>query len=240
MVLKQIMHYLNDMNRFPSTNIDHVMCYFRPENKFPRVVFGGFAKTFKNPKACSMDLFSYLSYPGLSVGTKLPQGWELKECTTYDYWELAQFYNCRSGGLMMDALFSDRMEPQCRPLEEMYNKSGFFRKWETYALSHQGELYAVFIVNQSNLGLNLSELTNGIKVIVTKPESLSWDILSIGVAQLTGTFKMGKVPILIYPFDYVQAQHIPYDKKYQLWILDVNYGSDYINYVQKKFKMAYH
>jgi hypothetical protein len=240
MVLKQIMHYLNDMNRFPSTNIDHVMCYFRPENKFPRVVFGGFAKTFKNSKACSMDLFSYLLYPGLSVGTKLPQGWELKECTAYDYWELAQFYNCRSGGMMMDALFSDRMEPECRPLEEMYNKSGFFRKWETYALSHQGELYAVFIVNQSNLGLNLSELINGIKVIVTKPESLSWDILSIGVAQLTGTFKMGKVPILIYPFDYVQAQHIPYDKKYQLWILDVNYGSDYINYVQKKFKMAYH
>ena len=239
MVLKQIMHFLNDMNRFPSTDIEHVMCYFRPENKFPRVVFGGFARRFKNPKACSMDLFSYISYPGLSVGTKLPQGWELKSCNAYDYWELTQFYNSRSKGMLIDALFSDRIEPECKPLEEMYDKSGFLRKWETYALSHQGELHAVFIVNRSNLGLNLSELTNGIKIIVTKPESLSWDTLSIGVAQLTGIFRMEKVPILIYPFDYVQNQSIPYDKKYQLWILDVGYGSEFIDFVQQKFKVAF-
>lgn len=240
MVLKQLMHYLNDMNRFPSTDIDHVMCYFRPENKFPRVVFGGFAKTLKNPKACSMDLFSYVSYPGLSVGTTLPKGWTLRECTPFDHWELAQFYNYLSGGLMVDALFSGRVEPECTPLEEMYKKSGFVRRWETYALSHQNEVYAVFIVNRSNLGLNLSELINGVKVIVTKSERLPWSTLSIGVAQLTGTFNRERVPILIYPFDYVQAQHIPYDKKYQLWIMDVSYGSEYITYVQKKFKMAYH
>jgi hypothetical protein len=64
-VLKQIMHHLNDMCRLPSAKMDYVMSYFRPENKFPNTVFGGFAKDTKDPQGCSMDLFSYLPYTGL-------------------------------------------------------------------------------------------------------------------------------------------------------------------------------
>ncbi|MBW1912508.1 MAG: pilus assembly protein PilZ, partial [Deltaproteobacteria bacterium] len=67
-VLKQIMHYLNDMYRLPSAKMDYVMCYFQPANKFPDRVFGGFARSLKNPRGCSMDLFAYLPYTGLSLG----------------------------------------------------------------------------------------------------------------------------------------------------------------------------
>ena len=56
-VLKQIVLYLNDMHRLPSTKIDQMMVYFRPENRFPDSVFGGFARSKENTGVCSMDLF---------------------------------------------------------------------------------------------------------------------------------------------------------------------------------------
>ena len=54
-------------------------------------------------------------------------------------------------------------------LDVVYKKVGFHRKLKAYSLSQQGELGAVLIVNQSDLGLNFSELLNGIKILVTNP-----------------------------------------------------------------------
>jgi hypothetical protein len=77
-VLKQIIHYLNDIHRLPSAKMGYVLSYFRPENSFPDRVFGDFARVLKNRRGCSVDLFSYLPYTSLSLGTKLPEGWSLR------------------------------------------------------------------------------------------------------------------------------------------------------------------
>ena len=66
-VLKQIMHYFNGLYRLPAVEMDYMMFYFRPENSFPDHFFGGFARHFNNPRACSIDLFSYLNYPKSGV-----------------------------------------------------------------------------------------------------------------------------------------------------------------------------
>ena len=97
-VLKQIVMYLADMHRLPSTNIDHMMVYFRPENKFPDRVFGGFARSKENTGVCSMDLFGYLPHSGLSMTIDLPPGWSVNECLAIDLWELNLFYRNCSGG----------------------------------------------------------------------------------------------------------------------------------------------
>ena len=62
-VLKQLIYSLIDMHRFPSAHLDYVIAYYRPENKFPALFFGGFAEDCGNPQHCSLDLFTYLSYP---------------------------------------------------------------------------------------------------------------------------------------------------------------------------------
>ena len=62
---------------------------------------------------------------------------------------------------------------------------------------------------------------------------------STAIAQLTSAFNMRKVPILFYPFDYVKANRIPFEKQYQLWILNVRFGFEYLEYMQKKFRMSY-
>ena len=239
MVLKQMMHYLNDMCRLPSAKMDYVICYFRPENKFPRLVFGGFARTLNNKRGCSTDLFAYLPYTTLSLTSELPEGWALDICSDQDLWALKRFYMHYSGGLLLEALGIGQKESGEEPLEDIYGKAGFHRRCEAYSLRHRGELVAVLIVNQSDLGLNFSELLNGIKILVTRPEALPWNILSTAVGKLAAGYDTEKVPVMFYPFEYVQAKGIPYEKRYQLWTLNVRYGQEYMEFMQRKFKVSY-
>ena len=238
-VLKQIIHYLNDMHRLPSAKMDYVMSYFRPEKIFPARVFGDFARTLDNPRGCSMDLFSYLPYTSLSLGMKLPEGWSLRESSKLDLWDLKRFYSEHSGGLLIDAFGLAQEDSEGESLEEVYSRLGFLRSRTAYSLTHKDDLNAVLIVNRSNLGINLSELLNGITVLVTNSEGLPWNVLSTVIAQLTGAYNMERVPVLFYPFNYVEAERVPYEKHYQLWILNVRYGNEYMEYVQKRFKISY-
>ncbi len=236
-VLKQIMNYLNDMHRLPSTKITYVVSYFRPENKFPDRVFGGFSRSLKRGKVCSIDEFSYLPYTGLSLGNKLSGGWSISSCTAIDLWRLNRFYNCHSGGLLLEALGLGQEKLSARSLEETYSREGFYRRVETYSLTCNNELYAVLIVNQSNVGLNLSEVLNCIKILVTNPEGLPWNILSSAIGQLIGGYNMERIPVLIYPLDYVKANRVPYEKVYHVWILDVRHGDEYMKYMNEKFRL---
>lgn len=239
-VLKHIINYLNDMYRLPSAKMDYVVAYFRPQNRFPKSVFGGFAHYLNNQHGCSMDLFAYLPHTSLSLGAQLPKGWVLQKSTELDLWELMRFYNNSSGGLLLEAMGINQEKSNGKSLEAIYSRLGFLRTRYAYSLSFEGEIYAVLIVEQSDLGINLSELLSGIKVIVINPKELPWNILSIAISNLTGKYNMDKVPILFYPFDYVEANRIPFEKQYMIWVLNVQYGNEYMEYMQKKFRMNYH
>ncbi|MBW1996878.1 MAG: PilZ domain-containing protein [Deltaproteobacteria bacterium] len=238
LVLRQIMHYLNDMYRLPSSNMDYVMCYFRPENRFPNLVFGRFARALKNPKGCSMDLFSYLPHTSLSLGARFPEGWTLKESSKGELWELERFYDHHSGGLMVEALGLNTEDREPSSLEEEYSRSGFVRKCRSYSLLKGNELCAILVVNQSDLGLNLSELLNGIKILVVDPET-PWDVLSVAIGKLTKQYYTERVPIMCYPFEYIEKNKIPHEKEYQLWVLNVQCGNEYLEYMQRKFRIGY-
>ncbi|MFW6146829.1 MAG: hypothetical protein ACOC6B_00375 [Thermodesulfobacteriota bacterium] len=238
-VLKQIMYYLNDLYRLPSAKMDYVICYFRPENKFPNIVFAGFAHYLKNPRGCSMDLFSYLPYTRLSIGALLPEQWSLEESSTMDLWDLSRFYGYSSGGLLLNALGLNRQGFIDKSLEKLYGRLGFLRKLNAHSLKHKGKLNAVLIVNQSDLGMNLSELLNGVKVIVTNPNELPWSVLSVAIAHLIQVYHTDRVPVMLYPHQYVKDQRVPCEKHYQLWILNVQYGNEYLEYMQQKFRISY-
>jgi hypothetical protein len=239
-VLTQILHYMNDIYRLPSAKVDYVFSYFQPENRFPNIVFGGFTRTLKNPKGSSLDLFSYLIYPTLSLGSRLPEGWLLQECSSLDLWELNRFYNHHSGGLLLDILQLGHKNSSGESIENLYDRLGFMRRWKAYSLTHYGELNAVLIVDQSNLGLNLSDLLNSIKILITDSEGLPWEILSTAINQLTGVYQTERVPILIYPSDYLEAKNAPYEtKKYLLWIFGAHLIRQFTEFLRRKFRLSY-
>jgi len=245
-VLRQIIYFINDGRRLPSVKMDYLMSYFRPDNKFPERVFGGFTRSLKNPEGCSMDTFAYLTFSRPRTYTKLPENWSLenwslRECSAIDLKELNRFYNNSYKGLLLDALYLGHSDPGDESIEKLYGKFGFIRKYKTYALTRGGDLNAVLIVNQSSTGINLSDLLNAITILVFNQDGLPWDTLNKAIELLAVLYtNMRQIPVLIYPLEYIGKKSIPYERQYQLWILNLRYGRKYAEYMQKNFKIGYY
>ncbi|MHB8137761.1 MAG: hypothetical protein ACYDGO_05155 [Smithellaceae bacterium] len=236
-VLKYIMHYFNGLYRLPTVGMDYMMFYFRPENRFPDHFFGGFARHFKNPRACSLDLFSYFNCPTSCTLEPLPDGWSLGECTVTDLEELNRFYRNTSNGLLLDVLRLDKEGDEGVLLAELYARHGFIRSCHSLSLTQHGRLKAVLVVNHSNVGLSLSDFLNGITILVTDAAGLPWPILSAAISQVVGNYRIDQIPILVYPSDYFKMQEVPiFDKKYNLWIIDAHCAREYSEYMMENIK----
>jgi hypothetical protein len=237
-VLKNILGFSEGLFRYPSIRMDYLIFYFRPENRFPNLFFGGFTRYFRNSRGCSLDLFAYLSHPKHGVQNPLPQGWQLRNFEAHHLPELERFYRNASGGLLLDILPFDRRNKGEESLEEVYRRKGFLRQCNIHTLFQGESLKAVLIVNRSNFGINLSELLNGIKVIVTDPAGLPWEILNTALAELTPDYPADTVPLMIYPASYPSEKAIPVDKRYLLWIIATQHGKTLREYLATNTRMS--
>lgn len=240
-ILKQIVRYFDGLYRLPSVGMDYMMFYFRPENHFPNHFFGGFARYLNNPRACSLDLFSHLNYPTSCILQPLPEGWSLEPCTDTDVEELNRFYQKASGGLLLDVVRLGKNNEEGKVLSRLYARYGLTRSYQGISLKQNGSLKAVLIVNQSDAGLSLADFLNGIKILVIDEAGLPWPILSAAISQLAGNYKIEQIPILVYPSDYLSTQGITLGRQYNLWIMDVDYGQEYGEYMMEntKFKLKF-
>lgn len=236
-ILKQVIRYFDGLYRLPSVKMDYMMFYFRPDNSFPDHFFGGFARHINNPRACSMDLFSYLNFKMSSICEPLEEGWFIEPCTASDISELGRFYRDTSGGLLLDVLRMDKKEHGDEPLSQLYSRFGFRRSWKCYALKRNKTLKAVLIADQSDQGLSLSDFLNGIKILVIDSDGLSWKNLSAAIFQLKNLYPIDKIPIMIYPSNYLETKGVTCEKQYNLWILDAKYGLQYGEYMMENTKL---
>lgn len=237
MVLRQITHYINGSYRLVSGGMDYIMAYYQPVNEAMRAIFGGFVDYLGNPKGSSLDLFSYLYFHKSSFNPALPSDWILRECIPSDFVKLTNFYEEYSGGLLLDAL---DLDSPMKSLKESFVKAGFKRNCETFCLCFKEEQAAFFIVNQSDMGLNLCDLLNSIKIIIANNEGLKWDIIAAAINKLSSFYKEDNITLLVYPSDYLRGQGISDNKNYQLFILKNDpYLENYTEYMERKFRMRY-
>jgi hypothetical protein len=155
---------------------------------------------------------------------------------TQDLFELKNFYEFYSGGLMLNAL---ELDPDSGDLDELaaaYEKADLKRERCLFSLKKEGSLKAVFLVNVSDIGLNLSELTSSIKVIVIDHDGLTKDVLSPAFSSLFEKFESNDIPVLLYPASNAKNSEIPYKKSYNLWILNMQYIDQYFSYIQRYFR----
>ena len=225
-VLEQIMNYMEAIFRYPSAGMDYFMFYFRPNNAFPEYFFGGANQYVNNPAATSIDTFSYLySY---STGTKeiLPEGWYLEDSSAQDLAELEKVYAARSGGLMLKAFNLQAGRSDDRAVRDEYAALGLMRKKNVYSLKRQDELKAVLIVDQSDMGVNMSELLNCIKAVVID-EKVPWKILESAIRDAGRVYRKSKVPVLIYPNDYTAKNGVEVEKDYRLLVINSEHGEQF-------------
>jgi hypothetical protein len=238
-VLDQIGRMINDSHRLYSLHMDYMICYYRPDNKFPTRVFGGAAKSIKDPKGCSLDGFAYFHFrPSTGSMSDLPAGWQICEIQPDDLQELADFYDHASGGLMLDAIDLTPDKLNCDNLGREYEQAGLTRQRQLFSLKQNGNLQAIFMVNTSDVGLNLSDITNCVKVFVTDSEELNVGLLQAAirsVAQIAGKIDF---PTLLYPAAWADEQEIAYEKIYNLWVCSLQYSDEYFRYLRRLLRFV--
>jgi len=232
-VLNQVRDYVHDYRHMPSSHMDFLVCYFRPNNKFPYRVFGRFSLFLNNPSICSTDSFAYLnfSFKSNSVGPD-ENRWKIEASTTDDLSELASFYDYLSGGLLIKALDLGPDQDDTNNLNDEYKKLGLKREKYVYSFKNGGELKAIILVLVSDPGVNLSGLTNCLHVFVLDSEELSPDVLYRHIAKLSPHYVEDEIPMLLYPISYADNQGIPYDKEYQLWAFDTRYTEKFYEFMK--------
>jgi hypothetical protein len=240
-VLNQIGRFINDSHNLYSAHMQYVFCYFRPDNKFPDRIFGGMGRMLKDQTRCSLDTFAYFHFRRPIPGSgDLPALWEMTSARSEDLQELECFYRQKSGGLMLNVLDLDHEMTDRDSLSREYRKLGFKRESHLFSLKKNHGLKAVFIVNVSDIGLNMSNLTNAVKVIVLDNDDLPKEVLLAALTQVSAKYDENEVPVLVYPVGYAEAQGITYEKLYTMWILNMQNTDDYFRYLESMIKTIQH
>ena len=221
LVLDQLSRFIQETRCVGNLHMDHLACYYRPQNRFPQRFFGGFAQSFNDPANCSIDLFAYLRISHQPFSEEaLSDRWQLLPAVDKDVVDLTDFYNDHSGGLTLKAMDLEPAGWGADNLSQDYRRVGL--KWERhwFALRHGGRLKAFIIANVSDIGLNFSDLTSCLQVIVTDAEGLDPDIFIQAVRRVSRVAGLQEIAVLVYPAAYPQDLNIPFEKSYNLWIVD--------------------
>jgi len=237
-VLKQVGTYVNEFHLHPSTRMDYVMCYFRPDNKFPNRVFGGVAHHMNDPKRSSLDSFAYFHLTP-EMG-KEDCFYQLFPAQEEDLKAFQGIYEKTSSGLMIEALDLVGGKELDEELNKEYGELGFQRERYFFSVHQNGVCQAIFMVVRSNAGLNLSNLTNCVHAFVLEPDRLDPKVLFHALQSLRRYFLKDRMPILVYPESYMRERSLPYEKTYTLWVLSMEATDDYFKALESIFKRPMH
>lgn len=228
---------VNEAQALYSAHMDYVLCFFRPENRFPQRIFGGVANHYDDPSLCSVDTFDYFHYRK-EYDLKWRDGgvWELAPAQEEDLLDLEAFYSNTSGGLMLQGMDLTPQQPEDATLQESYQKAGFQRERSLFALQKEGRTVALFMLLRTEVGLNLSNLTNAITVLVLDNKALPREAFFTAVSMLAAKYPHDEIPVLTYPPDYAASQSIEVEKQYNLWVLDCQHLDPYFEFCNNYFK----
>ena len=232
-VMEHILQYINECHTLASAKMDYIACYFRPNNKFAYKVFGGAARALEDPKKCSLDEFAYFHHEPDTKNQQLPEQWSLTPTGRDDLFILQFWYKNQSDGLMLEGLDLDQdAEANDKVTNQDYELAGFRRTRNLFSLKKDDELLAIFVANQSDLGLNMSDLTNCVQIFILDETMLDENNLSIILTQLSNQYDQEELPVLIYPKDTADTLGVEYEKTYSLTVLNLDYISPYLLFMQ--------
>jgi hypothetical protein len=223
-VLRQVSDFHNDVHVLNPWQMRYVTGIWRPNNEFPAKVFGQLATNLGDPSLCSTDTFAYLrtTLDTCRRWDDLQGPWEVAKANREDIYEFEGYYHCQSGGLLCEAfdLTVDSFE-DCTVADE-YARSGLKRNRHLYAVRYGLELKALVEVQDSDTGLNLSELTNAVYIYVLDANMVTPKILEFIQCMVTVKHKRESLTVMLYPSHYAQRYQLNISKEYTVWILKLN------------------
>lgn len=230
-VLRQLSDFINDSYALDPVQMRYVAGIYRPENRSPNRFFGGFAKKVNDPKKTSTDLFAYYKNSEDACerwGEEAAGPWQIERANSGDMVDFCGFYDKVSGGLLAKAfdLTPDSFDDSS--LSEAYKKSGLKRFRHLYAIRKDGDLKALVDVQDSDTGLNMSELTNTINFYVLDQEEFTPDTFEMVRCVVAVKHNKCSHPVLLFPTSYVEKYNLVPDKYYEVWLLNLDYSDLYM------------
>jgi len=242
-VLHQVSQYVGNFHTYHATAMQYIIAYYRPDNRFPERVFGGFYKHINNPDCCWVwpFIFFHLGDTGMSaeVGFNLLDrgGVEIAAASPSDIMEFHRYFTSKYNGLILEAVDLDSNSIDSVELTKKYEAAGLSRERRVYTVKKGGALQAIVAIIATG-GLNLSNLTNCMKVFVIEPK-LDIKVLFASLLSLAGLYSSAEMPVLLFASDHASRKNIPFEKIYHLWVLNLPPAADqfvqYLNSLTDKF-----
>jgi hypothetical protein len=232
-VMEHMLHFINEFHVVFPGLMKYIGCYFRPNNRFAERVFGGSVRSLDDSRKCSLDSFAYLHLGRDGDPGSLPERWELAKVRGEDLAALRAHYAEHSGGLLLQGLdLTERaisLEPE---ISREYSQLGFKRERHLYSLKRKGVVRAILAANVSDVGLNMSDLTNCLQAFVIDHEGLPPEVLFRALKGLVRHYSHDVVPVLVHPRSYADERSVRYAKTYDLGILDLDHFGPYLTYIK--------
>lgn len=257
-LINHAINYVDCLYRLPSSSsgLRYQIYYFQPKNKFTDFFFGDVARQLNNPEIWSINDFAYMNFDIHQTEKALPADWNLDYFSQEDLSILEKHYTSIGGRLMLNGFACakrvserangadiefiraniDMNRIQESSIEAIYKHCGLMRKSDLYALKEKNVLKAAILVDRSDLGINMSELLNSIKVLVIDT-SLPWPILQEAVNTLGRVYNTNMIQVLTFPIAYLQKQGIAYTKSYRLCVMDTHFYEHYRDLLIERVKI---
>jgi len=233
-VLKQIGRFINESHQLQSIHMKYVFCYYRAESRFPNKVFGGACKHINNQEGCISKPLGYRFWRCEQYEkAELPYPWEITPASDQDLTEFSMFAANEGLGLPLKAFDMGINAMDQSALIHEYESIQCRKERFLWSLRYQNKSRAIFIVDVTDAGMNLSELTNCIKVFILDDSELRWEIFTSALQNVIAPFKGSGVPILTYPHTAFTEHGYKYDKIYNLWILNMKFTDAYFEFIEK-------
>ena len=110
---------------------------------------------------------------------------------------------------------------------------GFKRERHLRSLKNNGLLKAIFLADLSDIGLNLSDLTNNIKIFIVDSDELSKERLMDALSKFMNEFEQDVLPVLVYPASFAENRALAIEKQYYLWVINMQNTDDYFRYLSR-------
>ena len=149
--------------------IEWVKIWYRPANRWPARVFGGFAHKLADHGLSSLATYEYMVSPALAAepsrsGLTVRTGDEADGA-----WVEAFFVSAREAVLLRsDDLTSRHL--MLKDVDEAYAEFGLARRRELLVAERAGRFLGFALLEVSSPGLNFSELTNTFRVFTAEPD----------------------------------------------------------------------
>jgi len=232
-VLQHIFQHINELHSLPTANMSFLAGYFRPNNRFSNRLFGTSATGAMNDsQKSSIDEFAYFYFHPDNTTFAPSNAWAICDTDREDLELLQLWYNDNSGGLLIRAL---DLEPETFCMNESicedYLKAGLKRERKLFSLKKDDELVAIIIVNVSDFGINMSNLTNCIQIFVLDQQHIYKNILNFVLNQMMRHYDCNSVPVLFYPKSCAEQYDFSLEKTYLLGILNLEHIGEYLKFM---------